>query len=152
MSDDAAGEWLTVAAAEVAEYPADILAAACCDVRRSVSWHGDIVPALVERCEQAVRVRRFRERPPAPSAPPPPREPAPPMTQREVDRLPATLVSLGLACGALVRDGNGRVRVAPDHASARQRGGYARGEALTPERRRELAARAAAKRWRGKGD
>jgi hypothetical protein len=39
-------------------------------------------------------------------------DPAPPITQADVERMPRHLVKIGLACGALERDGNGNVKPA----------------------------------------
>lgn len=122
MTDAAAGEFLTIAAAEVAEFPVDILAAACRHVRRTATFPSQIVPMLVEDCERAVALRRFLERRDRPALPAPPefdRPALPPMTQREVDKLPSYLVTIGLACGALV-ERKGKVRPAPAAKGARK--------------------------------
>lgn len=123
MTDAEAGEFLTVAAAEVAEYPADILAAAARHVRRTVTRPGEIVPALVAHCNSAALIRSFRERRRAEPPTPAPRPPAPPLTQRDVDRLPPYLKRIGLACGALVTDPRGKVRPAPEPGRRRNRKG-----------------------------
>lgn len=115
MTDAEATEWLTVAAREVAEYPADIVAEGCKRVRRSATHHAQIVPALVEHCEEAVTVRRFLARRAERAAPalPRPRAASRPMTQREIDKLPGYIKRVGIACGALVECPDGRVRWAP---------------------------------------
>lgn len=58
MSDDAAGEWLTVAASDLAHYPADILADACKAARRECTYHGQIVPFVVKDADERMRHRR----------------------------------------------------------------------------------------------
>lgn len=118
MSDDEAGEWLSVAASELSEYPQDIIASACKLARRTCTHHSQIVPLLVADCEDSMKTRRFLARP-APPIPPsrqiayeaPP--PYVPMTQAEVDALPRHLVTIGVACGALIRDADGNVAAAP---------------------------------------
>lgn len=47
MSDDAAHEWLTVAATELAHMGPATLAAACREARKTCTHHGQIVPAIL---------------------------------------------------------------------------------------------------------
>ena len=42
-----------------------------------------------------------------------PKPPPPKITQREIDQMEPELIKLGLACGALVEDDNGKVVPAP---------------------------------------
>lgn len=58
MGDEAAEEWLAVAATTLADLPADILADAAQQARKSCRHHGQIVPAILEHAEERMRYRR----------------------------------------------------------------------------------------------
>ncbi len=47
MSDDAAHEWLTVCATDVAHLPASVLQQAAREAGRTVTHHGQIIPAIL---------------------------------------------------------------------------------------------------------
>lgn len=105
-----------VAARTLADYPPQILEPACMTARRRCRHHGQIVPAIVEEAdrliEHAAQMRRAeaaRKR----MAAPPPSLPAPPLRQADVDRMPAQLQRVGIACGALVERPDGTVTAAP---------------------------------------
>lgn len=61
MSDDAADEWLALAANELRDVPADLLDEAAAPVRRTCTHHGQIVPAVFgvvqERWDERKRMR-----------------------------------------------------------------------------------------------
>jgi hypothetical protein len=88
--------------AEVAEISAE--------VRRSVTRHNQIVPAITDRVAE-LRKRRSEAKTRAalpPLAPQPERAPPPPLTQAEVDRMPKWIKDMGLRVGFLKREG-GRI-------------------------------------------
>ena len=60
MSDGAVRDWLTAAVAEVRHLPPRTLAAACAEARKTVSHHGQIVPAILN--SQAVKDAKAHER------------------------------------------------------------------------------------------
>jgi hypothetical protein len=67
MSDDAADEWLVLAANELRDVPADLLDEAAAAVRRTCTHHGQIVPAVFgvvqERWDERKRMRfKLRDR------------------------------------------------------------------------------------------
>lgn len=67
MSDDAAHEWLTVCATDVAHLPATVLQQAAREAGRIVTHHGQIIPAIlgsftVKRHEQHERTVRQLQR------------------------------------------------------------------------------------------
>lgn len=51
MSDDAATEWLTVAAAEISGVSRSRLNAACRTARRECTYHGQILPTILRELE-----------------------------------------------------------------------------------------------------
>lgn len=51
MSDDAATEWLTVAAAEIGSVSADRLRLACRKARRECTYHGQVLPTIMRELE-----------------------------------------------------------------------------------------------------
>lgn len=63
MNDNAAQEWLAVAASEVAHLPPDILADACAKARKKCTHHGQIVPNVLEASEDWMSARRSIVRP-----------------------------------------------------------------------------------------
>ena len=78
MSDDAAAEWIAVAAAEFDGYRTDQLAAALEAARRECTHHGQIVPFVFKYLEQFREWRnggrngQIPQRRPAPEQLPPP--------------------------------------------------------------------------------
>ena len=62
MGNDAAEEWLAVAANELRELPDDILADACAEARKTCTHHGQIVPKVLEASsERMANRRKFHE-------------------------------------------------------------------------------------------
>ncbi|WP_305096462.1 hypothetical protein [Croceibacterium aestuarii] len=53
MSEDAAAEWLTVAAAELAGYQRALVLAGLTDARKRCTYHGQIVPHVINWMEEA---------------------------------------------------------------------------------------------------
>lgn len=51
MSDDAATEWLTVAAAEIGSVSIDRLRLACRKARRECTFHGQLIPTIMRELE-----------------------------------------------------------------------------------------------------
>jgi hypothetical protein len=102
--------WLRAAIDALEDIRADEVQKVSAEVRRSVTRHNQIVPAIAERVSQLRRERsRLRDYPalpppPMPSAPPPPK----PFTQDEIDRMPKWLRDMGMRSGFLKREG-GRV-------------------------------------------
>lgn len=60
MGDEAAEEWLSVAAMEVGELPQDILASSAAKARKVCTHHGQIVPRILEEAENWLAFRRAR--------------------------------------------------------------------------------------------
>lgn len=60
MNDAAVKDWLTAAVAEINHLPPNVLAMACDEVRKTVSHHGQIVPAILKSF--AVRSNAEHER------------------------------------------------------------------------------------------
>lgn len=60
MTDSAVREWLVAAAAEVQHIAPDTLAAACAEVRRTATHHGQIVPGILG--SEAVKRNATHER------------------------------------------------------------------------------------------
>lgn len=60
MTDSAARDWLAAAVAEVRHLPAPLLARACAEARKTVSHHGQIIPAILG--SQAVKDNAAHER------------------------------------------------------------------------------------------
>lgn len=63
MSDQSAGEWLAVAATELAHIPATTLRLAAAEARKTCNHHGQIIPAIlasdaVKRWEAGERLSR----------------------------------------------------------------------------------------------
>jgi hypothetical protein len=58
MSDEAAEEWLAVAATTVAELPADILEHCAALARKTCRHHGQVVPAIIAESEDWLKMRR----------------------------------------------------------------------------------------------
>jgi hypothetical protein len=77
MTDDAAAEWLAVAASELAGYSKSLVEAALADARRTCTHHGKIIPHAIKWMEDATPWRlgkplaRQLPRQAAPSLPPP---------------------------------------------------------------------------------
>jgi len=58
MSQADTDAWLVTAAREVAYLPKDILENACSKARRTVTYHGQIVPAIIKEGEEQLISRR----------------------------------------------------------------------------------------------
>ena len=119
MTEDEAEDWLSVAMGAVAEYPASSLRVAARKAQKTCTHHAQIVPAIVQHCETNAAPKVWQgawanipeQMLAAPSVP---QLPAPKLTQADVDRMPPELIKMGLACGALIRDEAGNVRVNPE--------------------------------------
>ncbi len=112
MSDDEADEWLSIAAGEVAEFPSDLIEAGCKRAKRSATHHSQIVPRVVDHCEDAMKVLRNAF---GPRVVPIERrlEAAPrPLTQDVIDGLNPVLRDVGLHLGYLRQDADGNLRPA----------------------------------------
>lgn len=128
MTDDAALEWINVAAKELRGFPPSTVEQACSEARRKCSHHAKILPFVVEECERletefakAARNARLQALPRTPYIH---REPEPVKLRPEeiadnerwlntVGDEQAKLRRIGLGNGALVMEGD-RVRYAPD--------------------------------------
>lgn len=123
MSDQHLDEWLTIAAQTVDCYPADILADACLEARKSCRHHSDIVPAIVEQCEQALERRRKALAPrlahtALPAPPPPPACPPDLDFINSAGPLSRQLREVGLKAGFLIERDDGTVDLAPEEGGA----------------------------------
>lgn len=52
MSAEDAQAWLRVAAGEVSHLPPDMLAQGCAEARRTCTYHGQIIPAIIKATEE----------------------------------------------------------------------------------------------------
>jgi len=59
MTDSAARDWLTAAAAEVRHIPPATLARACAEARKTVTHHGQIIPAITAASAEAMKPDPF---------------------------------------------------------------------------------------------
>ena len=64
MSDDAADEWLAVAASDLSHFPADLLAEACKAARLECQYHGQLVPFIAKRAGERFGYRQTIAGPP----------------------------------------------------------------------------------------
>lgn len=111
MPSEDAEAWLTVAAEELRDVPADLLHDACKHVRRTATHHAQIVPGIIkyaeETWERRKRLRRtIEDRGNARLAPP--RQRPDPITQAEVDEIVAERgrrLSVFQEAGMIVRRG-----------------------------------------------
>lgn len=129
MTDQAAMEWIKVAAKELTSYPPSVVEQASSAARRACSHHAKLLPFIVEECEKleaqfynrqraAAAAERIAARPKRDDPPLPP-----PISRDEIldnERWLNTsgerqekLRRMGLTVGALVEEG-GQVRYAPD--------------------------------------
>lgn len=120
MTEDEAEDWLSVALGVVAEYSATSLRLAARKAQKTCTHHAQIVPAIVKECEAFGPITQIwkgawtsdTERMIA--APTQVCLPAPKLTQADVDVMTPELVRMGLTCGALIRDDQGKVLVNPE--------------------------------------
>jgi hypothetical protein len=61
MSDDAATEWLAVAASEVLNMEPSLFFDACAEARKSCTHHGQIIPAVLNHRSPVCQATRFRK-------------------------------------------------------------------------------------------
>ena len=114
MSLDDRTEWFMAAAGFLESVPAGLLKEAA---RRTVCDHpSKIVPAILAYAAQNMDTFVYRNRP-ATTAPrlevvKPEKPKAPKITQGEIDKMPPAMIELGVSCGALVRDDDGKVSAA----------------------------------------
>lgn len=115
MSLDDRTEWFMAAAGFLDTIPAGLLKEAA---KQTVCDHpSKIVPAILAYARDNRETWEWRNRP-ASTAPrltvvKAEKPAAPKITQREIDQMEPELIKLGLACGALVEDENGKVIAAP---------------------------------------
>ena len=114
-------EWLSIAMADIGEYPAEVFTEACKQARRTCDHPAKIVPAICGYAEpEAERLRlrlRSHRQPQLVQYDYEPAPPLKPMTQADVDATPTHLINLGILCGALVRNDDGTVSPAPEAAA-----------------------------------
>lgn len=116
MSSDDRSEWFLAAAGFLDTIPAGLLQEAA--RKTAVDHPSKIVPAILAYARDHRETWEWRNRP-ASNAPrltvvkAAPKPPPPKITQREIDQMEPELIKLGLACGALVEDDNGKVVPAP---------------------------------------
>jgi hypothetical protein len=118
MTVDQQTLWLASAVDALADIRTDEVRQISAEVRRSVTRHTQIVPAIAERVAE-LRSRKYaveRIGPPLPQ--PPERKPAPPLTQAEVNRMPKWIAEIGLRVGFLRREGGKIVPVAESELAA----------------------------------
>lgn len=59
MTDGAARDWLAAAVAELRNIPPATLARACADARKTVTHHGQIIPAIIAASAEAMKPDPF---------------------------------------------------------------------------------------------
>ena len=59
MTDSAARDWLAAAVAELRNIPPSILARACDEARKTVTHHGQIIPAIIAASNEAAKPDPF---------------------------------------------------------------------------------------------
>lgn len=103
-------EWLTIAMADIGEFPAEVFREACKQARRTCDHPAKLVPAICAYAEpQAERLRLLLRNTRAPHLFSVKIEPPPAMTQADADATPAHLIELGISCGALARNADGTI-------------------------------------------
>lgn len=119
MTAEEAEDWLRVAVGEVLTYPANVLHYAAGEARRTCTHHSQIVPTIIREADEMLEQQRRVDRHPVVTPlPVSQRLPAPQLTQADVDAMPEKLRTIGLACGALIQDGEGNLRPAPRDTAA----------------------------------
>lgn len=124
MTVDDRTEWLVAALEAIGEVPASVFIDACKHVQAKCDHPAKIIPAFTafaETAENALRRKISWEldnpwKHVAGALPSPDPEPPRQMTQRDVDKLPGHLVSLGLTMGHLRKDGDQVLLVEDDAA------------------------------------
>lgn len=114
MSLEDRGEWFMAAAGFLDTIPASLLREAA--KRTAVDHPSKIVPAILAYAKDERSSWEWRNRPqtkaPQLTVVPTAEPELPPMTQADVDKLPDSLINIGLACGAIVRDSHGKPKPA----------------------------------------
>lgn len=118
MTVEDRSEWLAVAVDSVANWPREVLIAACQHARRTCQHPAQIVPTISTFAEQADQdLRRDITRSTMPRlrlAPLPPPQSVGPLTQEQVDAMQPFIRRLGLQAGWLIENDHGEVIPAPD--------------------------------------
>lgn len=115
MTDDQAEEWLSIAAQDLAHYPEDIIVWCCAQARRVCRHHSEIVPKMIELCDETIELRRRGMRPRIAHSEQREQIPAPPLDMDWINgsgTLQSLLRKIGLENGHLLENGDGTVREA----------------------------------------
>lgn len=109
MNAESQAVWIASAVDALDGIHAEEVAHVSAEVRRSVTDHRKLVPAIAKLvAERRAHNARMRALPRREPELPEWKEPAPPLTRAELDSLSPELQALGIKCGALYVDSNGK--------------------------------------------